>query len=201
MRPALRPVNPLAPPLPGLCGSYPPRAGADAGWQGDAGLQEHAGARARTRSRMNPLILPSSLPQTTNTSATGEWVIQLFAPLTRNPPSTGTAFVSIPPGSLPWLGSVRPNAPILSPVAARFGETSAGGEAGTQRACASGSCGAFYCSRTRAPRFRSTGVWPDCAALQYTKQHGLVSRQTRHRRTHIPRSGRNRCRCSSLPYA
>eukprot|EP01139_Manchomonas_bermudensis_P019373 Amastigsp_a676681_878.p5 type:complete len:106 gc:universal Amastigsp_a676681_878:725-408(-) len=72
------------------------------------------------RSRMNPRIAPSSvLAHTTAMSATGEFVIQVLAPVIENrlPPSIALAFVSIEPGSEPWFGSVSPKQPMSSPVA------------------------------------------------------------------------------------
>ncbi len=42
------------------------------------------------------------------THATGAFEIHVLDPLMTNPPSTSVAVVSIPAGSEPWLGSVRP---------------------------------------------------------------------------------------------
>lgn len=42
------------------------------------------------------------------TYATGAFEIHVLDPLITNPPSTSVAVVSIPAGSEPWLGSVRP---------------------------------------------------------------------------------------------
>ena len=49
----------------------------------------------------------------------GEFVIQLLDPVSRQPPSAGTARVFMPPGSDPWSGSVSPKQPTHSPVASR----------------------------------------------------------------------------------
>ena len=77
-------------------------------------------------SRMKPRMLSwpptfpsgsSCLAQTTKTSAMGLLVIHILLPLSRKPPSTGRARVSMLPGSLPWLGSVRPKQPTQSPLA------------------------------------------------------------------------------------
>ena len=59
------------------------------------------------------------MAHTTNTSAMGEFVIQDLDPVSRQPPSAGTARVFIPPGSEPWSGSVSPKQPTHSPVASR----------------------------------------------------------------------------------
>merc|ERR1719357_262586 len=72
------------------------------------------------RSRMKPRTLPSShLAQTTAISAAGELVIQVLDPLMVKVPLEGLylALVSIPLGSLPWLGSVKPKHPKISPRA------------------------------------------------------------------------------------
>ena len=54
------------------------------------------------RSSTKPRITPSSvLAQTTNTSAIGEFVIHILAPVMRNPPSTDFARVTMEPGSEP----------------------------------------------------------------------------------------------------
>src|SRR5690625_2289871 len=71
---------------------------------------------------IKPRILPSSSPpttlaQTTNTSAIGELVIQVLVPVSTYPPSTFLARVSMLPGSEPWLGSVSPKQPTHSPEA------------------------------------------------------------------------------------
>lgn len=94
-------------------------------------------------SKMKPLISPpcsSDLAQITKTSATGEFVIlnefysnsenelilnkknneyHVFEPFKINSFvwESYLALVSIPPGLLPWLGSVNPKAPISSPRA------------------------------------------------------------------------------------
>ena len=53
------------------------------------------------RSTMNPRMTPSSLAQTTATSATGAFEIQLLAPLSLKPPAVFSARVTIEPGSEP----------------------------------------------------------------------------------------------------
>ena len=62
-----------------------------------------------------PWISPSSLAQTTATSAIVPFVIHILAPLRTKLSPSRTAFVSMLPGSLPWLGSVRPKQPIAEP--------------------------------------------------------------------------------------
>src|SRR5207253_11200211 len=70
------------------------------------------------RSRIKPRMTPSSvLPQTTRTSAIGELVIHILAPLSRQPPDALVARVVMPEGSEPWSGSVRPKQPTHSPDA------------------------------------------------------------------------------------
>lgn len=89
----------------------------------DAG---ESGARC-TFSRMKPRTLSSHLHRAqimktslgenqyrhamqtqARTYATGAFEIHVLDPLMTNPPSTSVAVVSIPAGSEPWLGSVRP---------------------------------------------------------------------------------------------
>ena len=68
-------------------------------------------------SRMKPRMSPaSSFAHTTNTSAIGELVIQVFEPFSTNPPSTRFARVRIDAGSDPASGSVRPKQPTHSPL-------------------------------------------------------------------------------------
>ena len=43
-----------------------------------------------------------------DTHATGAFDIHVLLPLSTNPPSTSSATVSIPAGSEPWFGSVKP---------------------------------------------------------------------------------------------
>jgi hypothetical protein len=47
----------------------------------------------------------------------GELVIQVLEPLRTYESPSLRALVSIPPGSDPWLGSVRPKQPTSLPVA------------------------------------------------------------------------------------
>jgi hypothetical protein len=67
------------------------------------------------------VLLPCSsvLAHTTHTSAIGLLVIQNFAPFKmKSPPGPSClACVTIEPGSLPELGSVRPKQPTISPAA------------------------------------------------------------------------------------
>ena len=72
---------------------------------------------ARSRSTMKPMIPSGPLAQTIATSATCALVIQSLRPETDQPFAVRTARVSIPPGSLPCSGSVRPKHPITSPAA------------------------------------------------------------------------------------
>lgn len=76
------------------------------------------------RSTMKPrILLPSSthFAQTTATSAMGLFVIQVLLPFKMYTPSLALylAFVSMPAGSLPWFGSVRPKQPTSSPFAVK----------------------------------------------------------------------------------
>src|SRR5690606_15263223 len=67
-------------------------------------------------------IFPSSsLAQTTAISAIGELVIHIFAPFKTLCEPLSTTLVSIPAGFDPWLGSVNPKQPTISPVA-NFGK-------------------------------------------------------------------------------
>jgi hypothetical protein len=70
-----------------------------------------------SRSITKPRMTSSSVfAQTTATSAIGELVIHILAPLSRNPPGTFAACVTMLPGSEPWSGSVRPKQPTCSPL-------------------------------------------------------------------------------------
>ena len=89
----------------------------DRGAQRQLALDLRRGNPLVPRSTMKPRILPSSLAQTTATSAIGALVIQVLAPLRRKPPATFSARVAIEPGSEPWSGSVRPKQPMNSPLA------------------------------------------------------------------------------------
>src|SRR5690606_33784822 len=68
----------------------------------------------------NPRMPSSVRAQTTATSAIEPLVIQSLVPSsTHVPAEVRRAVVRIPPGSLPWSGSVRPKHPTASPVAMR----------------------------------------------------------------------------------
>src|SRR3546814_8246996 len=69
-------------------------------------------------SSKKPRIAPScasDFAHTTNTSAIGELVLHILAPLRRYPPSIFSARVRIPPGSLPASVPVSPKQPTSSP--------------------------------------------------------------------------------------
>ena len=66
-------------------------------------------------STMNPRIPSGVFAQTIARSATVPFVIHILAPLMTQPSPSGTARVSMPDGSEPWSGSVRPKQPISSP--------------------------------------------------------------------------------------
>ena len=57
----------------------------------------------KSKAKREMSINPDSI-----TYAAGAFDIQVFAPLRIKPPSTSSAEVSIPAGSDPWFGSVRP---------------------------------------------------------------------------------------------
>ena len=64
--------------------------------------------------------MPSSVfAQMTNRSASGEFVIHIFAPLMTQSVPRRLAWVFMLAGSEPPCGSVRPKQPITSPVAMR----------------------------------------------------------------------------------
>src|SRR5215475_4843005 len=69
------------------------------------------------RSTTKPRMTPSSFAHTTAMSAIGALVIHILAPVSRNPPWTFSARVTIEPGSEPWSGSVSPKQPTISPLA------------------------------------------------------------------------------------
>ena len=66
---------------------------------------------------MKPRILPSSFAQTMQRSAIGAFEIHILAPLSLKPFGTFSARVTMPPGSEPKSGSVRPKQPISSALA------------------------------------------------------------------------------------
>ena len=69
-----------------------------------------------------PKISPSSFfAQTTAMSATGEFVIHIFAPFKIRQSPSSLTFVTIPAGFEPKSGSVSPKHPISSP-APNFGK-------------------------------------------------------------------------------
>ena len=73
----------------------------------------------RPFSRMNPLSPPSVCAQMMKTSAMGEFVIQFLLPFNTQTLASLSylALVSMWAGSDPWLGSVRPKQPTISPLA------------------------------------------------------------------------------------
>src|SRR5262249_8397533 len=69
------------------------------------------------RPRRKPRIPPSSLAQTTATSATDPLVIQALAPFKTKPEPSFLAVVRMPPGLEPKSGSVSPKQPIADALA------------------------------------------------------------------------------------
>ena len=78
------------------------------------------GVPAGTRNALIPAALPTCPDVRANTTfaaATSMTLFQRLAPLMTQPPSTCSAVVSSQVASLPWLGSVRPKASSISPLA------------------------------------------------------------------------------------
>ena len=69
--------------------------------------------------------MPSGVrAHTTAMSATDPLVIHILVPFSTQPVPFGLAVLAMPPGSLPWSGSVSPKQPIASPAAIRGSHSS-----------------------------------------------------------------------------